>query len=68
MITVAATAPDFAPERARPRPTITPATLVSTIAAAAATTGLSETSSRPSGTSGTIRSLLFTVVASKANV
>ena len=65
-MTVAATAPDLAPERASPSPTTSPATTVIITAAAAAASGLSDTSSRPRGTSGTIRALRSTVVASSA--
>ena len=67
VMTVAATAPDLAPERARPKPTTSPTTTVIATAAAAATSGLSDTSSSPRGTSGTIRALRSTVVASSAN-
>ena len=65
--TVAATAPDLAPDRARPTPTTSPVTAVTTTAAAAATSGSSDTPSRPRGTSGTMRALRSTVVARSAN-
>ncbi len=66
-MTVAATAPDCAPERTRPSPTITATTMQTTMAMSTARTGPVPASARPNGASGMIVALRSGEMANSAN-
>ena len=68
MITVAATAPDWAPDRASPSPTTSATRDVTRTAATMAAKGGHSVLLRPSGASLTVTALRSTEIARMANV
>ncbi len=66
VMTVAATAPDWAPERTSPSPRMTATTMQTTIATRSATKGLTSTSAMPNGASGMMVALRSDEMANRA--